>query len=328
MDECTDSGPKNEDVKNPPCLIGGFRGLMGTQSENPSITGPSYWHPFRLEDGSVSSVDMVRLKLSFAGEQGGIWLSDHAQAFQCDDLQQWSSRVRPGGWHELWRFGFGESAVALGLGWMDASCKVDMAKGFIEFNPNKVAQDSRFWQLMEKVQSINSRADLLRYDLAYDVPRSRKSCRLSKDRRMYSSVISGGITEYLGQRNAPGFVKVYDKAAELGIEGLDLTRIELTCSGEWSVEDVKEHWPIVHGWRSDGNTRDWVETLGLALAELAEDGHDVEQLVARLGKRSRPKIREWMNASCVELPEDAAASAIGEASGWRNVLASDSRKAV
>lgn len=78
-----------------------------------------------------------------------------------------------------------------------------MNRGFIEFNPNKVAGDKRFWRLLEKLAPCVSHARLKRFDLAYDLPTSRLDCRLSKDRRMYKSVISNGITEYLGVKNTP-----------------------------------------------------------------------------------------------------------------------------
>lgn len=83
------------------------------------------------------------------------------------------------------------------------SCKVNMHKGFIEFNPNKVAGDKRFHGLLKTLGTCVSKARLKRFDLAYDIPVSRYDCRLSKDRRMYKSVISNGITEYLGSRTRP-----------------------------------------------------------------------------------------------------------------------------
>lgn len=114
-----------------------------------------------------------------------------------------TSKIRPGGWYELWSFALGGSSVALGIGFMEPSCKVNIHKGFIEFNPNKVAGDKRFHGLLKTLGTCVSKARLKRFDLAYDIPVSRYDCRLSKDRRMYKSVISNGITEYLGSRTRP-----------------------------------------------------------------------------------------------------------------------------
>lgn len=254
---------------------------------------------------------MVRLKLSFINGKGE-WLSTHAQTFDCDSMSAWTSKIRPGGWYELWSFELGDSSVALGIGFMEPSCKVNMNRGFIEFNPNKVAGDKRFWRLLEKLAPCVSHARLKRFDLAYDLPTSRLDCRLSKDRRMYKSVISNGITEYLGVKNTPGYVKVYDKAAEMHLSGV-LTRIELTCDGEWDAWQVVAHWPQVHAWHSDENTRDWVRVLGIMLAEKSERGEEVETLINMLGWRSRPKVREYLRTPMVELPPDCAAAAVAEA---------------
>ncbi|WP_227791443.1 hypothetical protein [Eggerthella lenta] len=257
---------------------------------------------------------MVRLKLSFINGKGE-WLSTHAQTFDCDSMSAWTSKIRPGGWYELWSFDLGDSSVALGIGFMEPSCKVNMNRGFIEFNPNKVAGDKRFWRLLEKLAPCVSHARLKRFDLAYDLPTSRLDCRLSKDRRMYKSVISNGITEYLGVKNTPGYVKVYDKAAEMNLSGV-LTRIELTCDGGWDAGQVVAHWPQVHAWHSDEGTRDWVRVVGIMLAEKAERGEEVETLINMLGRGSRPKVREYLRTPMVELPADCAAAAVAEARGW------------
>lgn len=236
--------PPNPDVKSGSCLIAGFQPL--------TVFHPSYWNAYKAESGATFSIDMVRLKLSFINGKGE-WLSTHAQTFDCDSMSAWTSKIRPGGWYELWSFELGDSSVALGIGFMEPSCKVNMHKGFIEFNPNKVAGDKRFHGLLKTLGTCVSKARLKRFDLAYDIPVSRYDCRLSKDRRMYKSVISNGITEYLGVKNTPAYVKVYDKAAELHLDTdkVQLTRIEMTCDGEWTAEQLEEHWPQVHAWRRE-----------------------------------------------------------------------------
>ena len=298
--------PENGNLKSGPCLIAGFHAL--------SCTSPSYYNPYRGVNKNTLSVDMVRLKLSFINGKGE-WLSTHAQTFDCDSMSAWTSKIRPGGWYELWSFDLGDSSVALGIGFMEPSCKVNMNRGFIEFNPNKVAGDKRFWRLLEKLAPCVSHARLKRYDLAYDLPTSRLDCRLSKDRRMYKSVISNGITEYLGVKNTPGYVKVYDKSAEMNLSGA-LTRIEMTCDGEWTAEQLEEHWPQVHAWHSESGTKDYIRVIGIMLAEKAERNEDVETLINMLGRTSRPKVREYLRTPCVKLPDGAAALLLAEAKSW------------
>lgn len=295
------------------CLIAGITDV--------NVGRPNYWHCNKTESGDTFSIDMVRLKLTF-GREGGEWLSAHAQTFDCDEVSAWTSKIRPGGWRELWSFALGESSVALGIGFFEPSCRLNMRKGFIEFNPNKVAKDARFWALLDKIAPEVAHASLKRFDLALDVRVPRNAVRMEKDKRMYKSVISNGITEYLGVKNTAGYVKVYDKAKEMGGEG-DLTRIELTCDGEWTPAQVLAHWPRVHGWSEEvtegeptEKTRAWLRMVALALSAVQEAGQDTETLVQTLDWRTRDKVRKYLSQPCVELPESAAATAIEEAEGW------------
>ena len=109
--------PPNPDVKSGSCLIAGFHALTDIR--------PSFWNAYKAESGAKFSIDMVRLKLSFINGKGE-WLSTHAQTFDCDSMSAWTSKIRPGGWYELWSFDVGDSPVALGIVCMALSCKVDM----------------------------------------------------------------------------------------------------------------------------------------------------------------------------------------------------------
>lgn len=297
--------------KSGPCLIAGFHQL--------SEGFPDYWNYSRVGD-SVASVDMVRLKLSMKNG-GKEWISEHAQTFQCDDFSGWTSKIKPGAWHELLSFGLGDSSMAMGLGQFEPSCKLNAQRGFMEFNPNKVAGDGRFWDLLAKVEPWVAGAELVRFDFAYDVRKPRCECMLTKDRRMYKAVVSNGITEYLGVKNTPGYVKVYDKAKESGLAG-ELTRIELTCAGEWDADELRKHWPQVHGWTNEGasaapsRSSDWLRVMGTLFAEMAQIGHPVEQLVSTLNWKQKRYVREFLRTPLVELPEGVPEAVIAEAKSW------------
>lgn len=98
--------PPNPDVKSGSCLIAGFQPL--------TVVHPTYWNAYKTESGATFSIDMVRLKLSFINGKGE-WLSTHAQTFDCDSMSAWTSKIRPGGWYELWSFELGDSSIALGI---------------------------------------------------------------------------------------------------------------------------------------------------------------------------------------------------------------------
>lgn len=298
-----------------PCLIGGFH--------QQNASSPDYFNAVMYQDDSCVSVDMVRLALIFKGDESGEWVKDHALTFPCDDLASYTAKIKPGGWYLLTTYGIGDSSVALGVGHFKPSCKVDMTRGFLEFNPNKVAGDERLAKLICRLRPYVHRADLRRFDIAMDVRKPKRLCCLTKDRRRYECVISNGITEYLGIKNNPGFVKVYDKAAELGLEkGVELTRVELTCDGKWDAEELLEHWPQVHRWTGEfvetcpGKPREWLKPWGMMAEELTALGQSVEQYVLMLDWRQKKIAREKLRADFLELPEGAAGTAIAEAQSW------------
>lgn len=190
-------GPENGGLKSGPCLIAGFHAL--------SCTSPSYYNPYRGSNKNTLSVDMVRLSLTFKGDLGE-WLSRKgAQLTDCDEMTAWTSKIRPGGWYELWSFSLGDSSVALGIGFMEPSCKVNMHRGFLEFNPNKVGGDKRFHGLLKTLGTCVSKARLKRFDLAYDIPVSRIRAGVAGIRLKVEELRSriSRSLEYLMRREQP-----------------------------------------------------------------------------------------------------------------------------
>jgi len=104
--------------------------------------------------------------------------------------------------------------------------------GRIEFNPAKVSELLEFQSIygMVKYSVAKNFVYPVRFDLAIDIPVSREKVHLIKDNRLYEeySLSSSNRTQYLGRRNTHGRVKVYNKALELKLENIDLTRVELT----------------------------------------------------------------------------------------------------
>lgn len=297
-----------------PCLIGGFNALTDIR--------PSYYNALQVDSQTVASIDAVRLALNLDGD-GMRWLMDNADRFGglfgSDEVSAWTSKISIGKFHTVWNYSMGDSSLTLGVGLFEKSCKLNERKAFAEFNPNKVAGDERFSVMLSAIASHVTSASMKRYDLALDVALDRSACRLSKDRRTYQSWVSNGITESLGVRNTAGHVRVYDKAAEAGLSGT-LTRIELTCSGEWSADDVASQWPVVHSWTVPEASRDWVRVVGMLLSEKAARGEEIETYVAMLGRGSRPKVRECCRAGMIELPRCAAEYAVNQSENWQKVL--------
>lgn len=109
--------------------------------------------------------------------------------------------------------------------------------GFIEFNPNKCFQIKKFKTYFDKIISYCYFIDLVRYDLAIDIPFKRNTIKMIKSSKCVYEfkniiikdgiIINNSFTEYQGRRNKNKFTKLYDKTAESKLN-YDLTRIEFT----------------------------------------------------------------------------------------------------
>jgi hypothetical protein len=104
--------------------------------------------------------------------------------------------------------------------------------GRLEFNPCKVGEYLEFQELFYFIYAnvaVNCLTPV-KFDVAIDIPVSRDKVYLIKDSRTYEEYANSKTdrTQYLGKRNSHGRIKLYNKALELKLEGLDLTRVECT----------------------------------------------------------------------------------------------------
>ena len=114
----------------------------------------------------------------------------------------------------------------------------DKLKGFLDFNPNKCMDSNQCIDDLKYLRSLCCVFDLARWDLAIDIPLDRSNVHLVKDRRKYElhEHSYNDRTEYLGVRNTPGRVKVYNKTVESKLDYL-LTRLEVTLG---TIDYVKK----------------------------------------------------------------------------------------
>lgn len=141
----------------------------------------------------------------------------------------------------------------------------------IEFNPAKVGDDPFLLEMLKFLNSNSYLTDRIirRIDLAIDIPVARNRLNLVKDGRIYQEYANIQLenqednkkgfvyqeytksisdkTQYLGIRNKHGFIKLYNKALESGLNNIDLTRLEITIDMRKSdIIEIQRLLPTVY----------------------------------------------------------------------------------
>ena len=271
-----------------------------------------YWCPIETEK-FTASLDMVRYVLHFKSAS----FDSNADAILVHapkDSDYYRARTRkPGACVSLWRFPFGDdSAVIVGLGMVEGTGKVNERRGFLEFNPNKVASDELFGKFWGDVRGLLCKSSLVRFDAAFDYPVDRSKCHLVQDKRGYEMYRRGTLTEYLGCRNSPGRVKLYDKQAESGLD-FPLTRLELTCDANWDDSFYRNKWPVVVTFSDFGNSKNGKLAVDVYMMwQLCFlHGHRFEEyLHLYTSSRTRARLKSAVEQACsmFEFPDGVFAS--------------------
>lgn len=260
----------------------------------------------------TASIDMVRQTLRFKPKDLDRLLSVCDSAMTKKAPIYWESN-KPAGWRYLYALEFRDGGTAaVGLIFNEPAKAPNQGRGFIEFNPNKLMGARSFEVFYEKLKGLCDRVLLDRFDLAVDIPDRRALFQLVKDRRKYEYQNSGSITEYLGRKNKPGRVKLYDKAAESGLED-PLTRLEVTCAGDWTLETVVEHIPTIVDLRKPYSAFKDFPRVAM-LIRLGQLGESIDSFISMYQSRStktklRSAIAECNSASIpTEILADVLAS--------------------
>ena len=187
-----------------------------------------------------------------------------------------------------------------GFGFNGAKAE-DNYRGFLEFNPNKVADFSQFQKDYMFLWNRFGNYDVPRVDIAVDLLNAcHDKVFVRKDNRRYK--LDAGSpqdkTEYLGRRNAVGRVKVYNKAIESKLS-YSLTRIEITT--EPNLDAFRRHIPQVYNFGvsvqqslfSMLNSTDMV-LLSLLYAAITENRDNGMMWFNSLGKDKRKKLKPFL----------------------------------
>lgn len=189
-----------------------------------------YKNEIRLSNGYVYSLDMVRLNLYFREDAQKFldWLTKYEMCVDGLEIKHWLS-LKEYTFRNLFQIKTEQYSFSLAVGFNGNS--EDKKKGFIEFNPNK-CKGEIFDTIYKNIKSAVISTEVARFDLAIDIPVPKYLVKLIKDQRNYSFISNrGSDTEYLGQRNKPGYTKLYDKTKESKLD-YDVTRLEITADLE------------------------------------------------------------------------------------------------
>lgn len=240
------------------------------------------------------SVDMVRLSLKTTVELAQDFMNRLSERDgEIVNVEYYQSYSEFKYRHLFTLKDIGSSSITIGLAPNDCK-RVECIKGYIEFNPNKVAQDSKFQVIMRMIDSYFQEVQVKRWDWAIDIPVSREYVRMLKDQRLYTSIEGPkGNTVYLGRRSHDGFVKLYDKTKESDLD-MPLTRLELTVEGLKPFSDINMPKVYITSPQLDLRAKFDLTGTDLVLVELLSCHEDLEMYLRKLGRKKSEKLKPYL----------------------------------
>lgn len=250
----------------------------------------------------IYSIDMVRLRLDFSGEERivkfGNFLSDVTKIY----IEQYPQSYKAYSYRNLFKIICSNNcSFVIGLSF-NGNNKDSYYLGFLEFNPNKVADQREFREIFSRLRIDCFTAELVRWDLAVDVPIARDMCILRKDKRKYTLVQNSESdkTEYLGNHNNSGFVKLYNKRLEADLD-YDVTRLEVTIAGDCKWNDFLKILPRVDVRGDQQTVNPYLELSGtdIVLYELLMKCDMSERYMysKKLGRRKADRLKPFIFGS-------------------------------
>lgn len=256
-----------------------------------------YFKTFSDDDGYLYSLDMVRLCLDFGSRSDDfVRYMENLSAFDFDVEITYFKSIKSFQYRHLWTVSFPGQDASFALGLHINGSGENKNKGFIEFNPNKLSHIDKFMDIIDHIWIFTCTRELVRYDLAIDIPLDRKDVKLirTKGKNYQFFVKTDGITEYLGVRSHNGFVKVYDKTREASLD-YPLTRVEITldCKADF-VKAFPQIWlyDTQYHLLLDDTLSDTQKTLIKCLRQCENPNWFLSDLQYRLKKKIEPYLAD------------------------------------
>jgi len=146
-------------------------------------------------------------------------------------------------------------------------------------------------------------------DVAIDIPMNINDLKVDKmSKRIYRLHKEPGIdnyTHYIGK--GYGRVKIYNKAREMGMPDMDLTRLEITLEVNRGYNDIRKYemdseLPIVYLSSTEG-----LEGTLRALMYAVEEGYPMEQIPRKYKEKLRQVFKE---KSAIEIDKKNIANVV------------------
>lgn len=275
-----------------------------------------YWKEIS-KDGFTYSCDMLRVSLKL--REDAIESITH---YLCDSTKTnvtvYPMDFRPFKYRNLVVIDYGVSSMTVGIGFNGN--RESRMNGFLEVNPNKCFNSENCIEDIHNIFSCCWGKTICRWDLAIDFAINRRLVFLAKDQRRYSLEMNSkdDKTEYLGVRNTPGRIKLYNKQIESKLES-ELTRLELTCNGDWTAGEIYMHIPDTHtidtytqktldDYDKRGNLKYGdLNSTYCVLIECLKDNPEKDMLFKQLSCQTRKKLKPFIYPQNKKLQFDVSA---------------------
>lgn len=274
-----------------------------------------YFMPYRTEQGYVLSVDNVRINFEVNAHY-----KTELESFLNDSrnihIKQYPIDLRDFRYKYLYNFSYcdnilkNEFSMTLGYIFNGTNVHVDIYKGFLDYNPNKLGDIKQFWNDLNYIKSCCAAWDIARCDIALDIPAKREYVILEKDNRVYECKAYSfqNMTECLGLRSHIGRVKVYNKTLESDLD-YDLTRIEVTClfNSTSYFNNFPKIWNITNDIQLSTDILELNDSdlaiLRMALECMRSHNDNGLMIFNSMGRKKKQKLKKYLlPESCLVVP--------------------------
>lgn len=294
------------------------------------MNGLTYYRPVVVDNYLFMSCDMLRIKFTMSEDR----LKQFNRYIDKYTMKHLNLKVEPYYNQGKFKYRNlivitdleSKHSFSMGLQFNDLSKTTNDC--FIEFNPNKTMNEKGTGLVqvfLDYIKDYGSRLELVRYDISIDIPVERQFVTLNKDMRKYTKLwvtdvedsynqilqdmekkqISYKIevkskdlsncTEYLGQRNKGGFVKLYNKQIESSLLS-PTTRLEITMD-TLSYIDFMKHLPNINIFKDVTSELDSLNDTEKVLIKLLQQNSNCDLYLKQLGRKMQDKLKKILYAN-------------------------------